>query len=329
MVRTSAVALIVCLLPLLATAQPGNRDARKPAAGETMRFSYNTGAPGAELNGHNKLFIRVTSYFQDGSLRTYHPRLRRVQKLFVAYFRIPKDAASLQAVFYDRTKDARRSATESPVYTRDTRVPVRGAFLQTLYTDKPDSIFLREIVRYTNNFLAYAKYINIVSMIRPDSSGQLQIAGLRRRLEYYYRHSRTTSNAGLLTALCIAAVKNGDPLAGKEYLTKALNDFPTSAESDFAFSIYNYEHYKASGRGPGEDILPLIKRIFMKYPAAEISRDPDVWNALKDDLSIPVEAFEKVRRATCRTGTLHYYDLNRLPELYIARRKKLTDAVYC
>ncbi|AMR33105.1 hypothetical protein A0256_17630 [Mucilaginibacter sp. PAMC 26640] len=248
-------------------------------------------------------------------------------KLLTALFKVP-EAASLKAGFYTLNKDDHNAAIDLLVYTPNKRTPVRGALLQAFFSDHPDSLFLQEIGRYPDNFLAYASYINVVSMIKEGSEGKKEIQDMLHKLLEIARGRKGSpdGNSGLLAALCVAYAKTGDMKSGKDYLLRMLNLFPASAETRFAFTIYNYENYKASGKAIADDIRSRLREIFMRYPDAELSKDDIIWDYLQDDRTIPVRAFERVSGPAYKNGTISYYRLNQLPEIYISRKLKARKA---
>jgi thiol-disulfide isomerase/thioredoxin len=129
-----------------------------------------------------------------------------------------------------------------------------------------------------------------------------------------------------LVALCLANAKIGNLAIAKQSLFSLFDGYPIAEETAFAFSIYNYEYYKASGKQIEKDVRASVKKIFINYPKAAICKDANVFEYLRNDPEISTLAFEKVIKPQFATGQISYYALGNLPELYIERKEQLDSA---
>jgi peroxiredoxin len=240
-------------------------------------------------------------------------------------FLLPTEAASVKVEFYTLNKDDEKASHNLLVYDIAHDRPVKGAYFDAMFDTDPDAIFDKEITGHPDNYLAYAKFMNIVSMVKDQQTANQQITGLIKKLDHI-SPVNPSELPGWLTALCIGYAKTGNLAEGKKYLFRLLDGFPQSQATVFAFSIYNYEYYKSSRKNIEDDVLVKVKSIFINDPGAAISGDANVFQFLESDKSIRVEAFEKVVRPLADADKLPYYALTSLPELYIARDTQLTAA---
>ena len=240
-------------------------------------------------------------------------------------FLLPAKAASFTVEFYTLNKDDDKASHHLLVYDDAHNRPVKGAYFDAMFYSNPDTIFEKEMAGYPNSYLAYAKFINIVSQVKDQQTANQQIAGLIKKLNDISPVNKS-EQPGLLAALCIGYAKTGNLSEGKKYLYKLFDQFPQSQETAFALNIYDYEYYKSSRKGIEDDVLSKVKYIFINYPSAPISGDGNVFQFLEADKSIPVDAFEKAVNPLIDADKLQYYELTNLPELYIDRNTQLAIA---
>ncbi|MES2279041.1 MAG: TlpA disulfide reductase family protein [Bacteroidota bacterium] len=307
---------------LLALAQPGTIMPQKPAQGDMITVAYKTTDAQAELNGKEQIYARITNYLQDGGIKKFHVALITARDAIANQFKLPPHTASFKVEFYTLNKDDDEAGENLLVYNADHQAPVRGAYMQDFFADKPDSVFQKEINNYPDNYLAYAKYINVISMVKPGTAKE-EIVAMLNKLEMVHG---ADNSAGLLSALCIGYAKTGDLNKGKAYLFNLFEKYPATAETAFAFSIYNYEYYKASSKEVEEDVRRNLKVIFIDHPDAAISKDENVFHYLQNDKTIPLIAFERVLKPLYITGEVSYHALNNLPEVYMANHTQLDSA---
>lgn len=302
-------------------AQPGSIKPERPSQSDVITVNYNTADARAVLNGKDSIYARVTSFIQDGSVKKFHVKLPGNGSSISNTFSLPPGSVSFNVEFYTLNKDDNASAANLLVYQPDHQKPVQGAYMQAMFSDRPDSIFSKETVNYPENYLAYAKYINVVSMIKNADIAKPEIANLLVKLQ-----NVKAKSAGWLAAMCIGYAKTGYLAEGKTYLYQLFSKYPSAAETAFAFSIYNYEYYKASTKDVEEDVRTALKDIFVKHPDAEICRDENVFHYLQNEKDISTASFERVLKPMYADGSISYHALYNLPEIYIARNEKLDTA---
>jgi thiol-disulfide isomerase/thioredoxin len=317
--------IISCFCVTIASAQVSTVTPERPSVGDTIRLAYNSADSAAVLDTRAQIYARMTVFLDNGGYEKFHITMEGKGDTVANQFLLPAKAASVKIEFYTLNKDDDKASHNLLVYDDAHNRPVKGAYFDAMFYSNPDDLFEKEITGYPNNYLAYAKFINIVSMMQDQQTANQQIAGLIRKL-----HNISPVNQsdlpGLLTALCIGYAKTGNLSEGKKYLFQLFDRFPQSQETVFAFSIYNYEYYKSSRKGIEDDVLLKVKFIFINYPGAPISGDANVFQFLEGDKSIPVAAFEKVVKPLADADKLQYYELTNLPELYIARDTQLFTA---
>ncbi|ASU35503.1 TlpA family protein disulfide reductase [Mucilaginibacter xinganensis] len=306
-------------------AQVSTISPEKPSVTDEIAIGYNCTDANASLNGREPVYARITTCLRDGATNNFHVLMAGTNGRLAAQFKLPVSAASFKVEFYTLNKDDDKAGFNKLVYKPNHQTEVEGAYMAALFDDNPDSIFRKELVHYPDNYLAWAKFINVVAMIKDHAAGKAQVEGLIKKLTLSIKASNHP-DAGLLAALCIGNAKTGNLAEGKKYLYQLFSKFPENEETAFAFSIYNYEYYKSSRKDVEEDIRTKLKEIFIAHPEAGISRDINVFYYIKDDRKIPVATFEKVLLPQYENDKVSYYALTSMPELYIDRNEKLDSA---
>jgi thiol-disulfide isomerase/thioredoxin/tetratricopeptide (TPR) repeat protein len=310
---------------LAASAQVSTIRPEKPAVTDTISLTYNCLDTAADLNGKEPIYARITTFKQDGSIGKFHVLMAGSGSNLIQQFKLPGNAASFKVEFYTLNKDDDKAGFNRPVYDAGHQKEVEGAYLEAMFDDNPDSIFQKEMANYPDNYLAYAKFINVVSMIKDHDAAQTQINGLLKKLNASAKIINEPG-AGLLAALCIGNAKTGNLIEGERYLYELFDKFPLNEETAFAFSIYNYEYYKLSSKDVEDDVRTKLKELFAVHPTAPVSQDANVFQFIKDDKRIPVAVFEKVLQPLYNNDKVDYDALTNLPELYIERNQKLDSA---
>ena len=317
---------ITLLWSLHSTAQVSVVRPQKPNSKDRINLTYNPREANAKLNGNEAIYARITSYCQDGSIEKFHVGLSAKNEKFEQDFSLPLTTASFKVEFYTLNKDDEGAAQNLLVYDSKYQLPVRGAYLEAFMSEKVDSLFQLEIKNYPTHYLAYAKYINVIAMIKEPLKAKQMIKVLQSKLLQIPMAKNDVQPVGLLAALCLSYAKTGDLSIGKKYLFQLFDHYPLTAETAFAFSIYNYEYYKSSNQQIEDDVKAKLKFIFTNMPAASVSKNINMYNYLKNDLSIPVEAFENVIKPLYAQDEVAYYALTDLPELYLERKINLDTA---
>ncbi len=293
----------------------------KPIAGQEITLSYLTKDEKAVLPPGEAVYARITSYGSDGGIVKQHRVLNPQGDILTAKYRLPEQAASVKVEFYTLNKEDEKAAQQFLVYTADHRLPVQGAYQEGLFTDRPDSVLQRELANYPRNYLAYAQFINVAAMIKDPDVAKKQIGELLA-----YLHQATERGPGWLAALCVGYAKTADLVTGKKYLFELFSRFPATQEAAFAFSIYNYEYYKASAKDVEEDVRQQLKAIFVTHPDAPISRSENVFHYLEKEPGLTVSDFERVLLPLWRDSLVSYHGFSNLPEVYIAHKERLDVA---
>jgi hypothetical protein len=86
-----------------------------------------------------------------------------------------------------------------------------------MFYSNPDTIFEKEIAGHPDNYLAFAKFMNIVSQVKDQQTANQQITGLLKGLVNVSPVNKS-GQPGLLAALCIGYAKTGNITEGKKYL---------------------------------------------------------------------------------------------------------------
>ncbi len=315
--------MLFCLT--IASAQVSSVTPDKPSLGDSIRLVYNRSDPAATLGTTAQLYARITVSLDDGGYEKFHQTLEgKGDKVEAQFCYLPKPLHS-GVEFYTLNKDDDKASHYLLVYDDAHRRPVKGAYLDDMFYSNPDTLFEKEIAGYPDNYLVYAKFMNIVLMAKDQQTANQQITGLLKRLTNVSPVNKS-EQPGLLAALCIGYAKTGNLSEGKKYLYQLLDRFPQAQETTFAFSTYNYEYYKSSRKWIEDDVLSKVKFIFINYPDAHISGDANLFQFLQADKSIPVAAFEKVAKHLADADKIEYYALTNLPELYIDRDTQLSAA---
>jgi thiol-disulfide isomerase/thioredoxin len=317
---------IALALSLHSKAQVSVVSPQKPNTKDSISLTYNPKEVNAKLNGNEPIYARIITYCQDGSIEKFHVVLSAKNGKFEQDFNLPLTAASFKVEFYTLNKDDEDATQNLKVYDNKHQLPIKGAYLEAFMSEKVDSIFQLEITNYPTHYLAYAKYINVISMIKEPAKAKQLIMTIQNKLLQLHIVKNKVQPAGLLAALCLSYAKTGDLATGKTYLFQLFDHYPQAAETAFAFSNYNYEYYKSSSQQIEDDVKARLKAIFINMPKAAVSKDINMYNYLKDDLNIPVEAFENVIKPLYAQDQVSYYALTNLPELYLERKVHLDTA---
>jgi thiol-disulfide isomerase/thioredoxin len=316
--------LILNAFSLLAFAQITQISPLKPSISDSVTISYHGIMPNARLNGEEPIYARITNYLQDGAIEKFHQLLLNNNGAMTAKFRLPKMAAAVKVEFYTLNKEDETATQNFIVYQKNKNIPVKGAYLNALFSNKPDSVLQLELANYPDNYDAYARYFNVLAMIKDPIESKVQIKALLEKLNTSANAEK--DNLGLLAAICIGNSKTEDLKTAKKSLFEMFNKYPLAAETAFAFSIYNYEYYKSSNKQIEADVLQKIKSIFIGSPTAAICKDTNVFEYLRTDTSLAIAAFEKVMIPQYYNDGIAYHALSNLPELYIARNQNLPQA---
>jgi len=309
---------------LIAFAQVSKVSPSRPVITDTITVAYHIGLPNARLGGQEVIYARITNMQQDGSIRKFHRVLLGNGSERSAKFVLFPFTASTKIEFYTLNKEDEAASLNLLVYEDDRGKPVKGAYFDALFGNKPDSIFRLEITNHPANYYAYARYINVVAMVKDPELAKVQIDGLLNRLDSISETNKVAkTDVGFRAAQCVGKAKMGDLAAAKSHLFKLFDAYPIQAETAFAFSIYNYEYYKSSSKQIEEDVRAKVKHIFMNFPTAAIVKSANVFEDLRREKDIPTLAFENALLPQYSSGEMPYYALGNLPELYIDRNEKL------
>lgn len=319
--------LLCCAFALRSVAQVGQVLPLRPSVGDAISLSYDQTTPSAKLKTQLPIYARVTRYLQDGSVQKQHYVLSGTNGKLNTSFVLPSQTASFKVDFYTLNKDDEAAAANRLVYEKNGANPVKGAYLDSFFSNKVDSLFQLELAGHPDNYYAYARMMNVVSMIKDPENGKAQINGALKDLERLaVQNPKIKTDVGLIAAMCVGLAKTGRLKDAKAYLLQLFEQHPNMAETAFAFSIYNYESYKANNLQIEEDVRAKLKNIYIGFPDAAICADANVFEYLRADSSISTSAFEKVLLPMLATDKLPYYALGNLPELYISRNEKLDTA---
>lgn len=319
--------LLCCAFALPSMAQVGEVFPAHPSVGDTIRLSYNQTSANAQLKGISPIYARITRYLQDGSIEKRHLTLHDTDGRLQAFFVLPQQTASFKIDFYSLNKDDEQAGQNRLVYEKDNGKPVKGAYLDSFFSNKVDSLFRLEISGHPDHYYAYARMMNVVAMINDPETAKVEISSFLKDLDLLAaQHAEAKNDAGLMAAYCVGLAKTNRLQEAKTYLYRLLELYPAKAETAFAFSIYNYENYKATNLQLEEDVRAKLKKIYIDYPDAAICSDANAFEYLRTDASIPTSAFEKVIRRQLAKDQLPYYALGNLPELYMSRHEKLDTA---
>jgi thiol-disulfide isomerase/thioredoxin len=317
--------LSLCCVGLVAEVygQAGKVYPDRPQWGDTIHIRYCLRDTTAGLTGYEPVYAKVTVNRQDGGYRWHTLRLSGKDTLEQSFV-VPATAASLSIRFYTLNKDDDGAACKRYVYERGREVPVAGAYLEDLFSGKYRTFFEQELKLHPLNYLAYARYFNVVSMYeKPDDSKGI-ITGLIATLEQAYQ--ARPADAGLQAALCVGYAKSGRLEAAKTFLFRLFAAFPQEEETALAFSLYNYEYYKATSKQIEEDVRQKLAVIFKQWPAAALTGDANVSYYLSKAPELTVADFEKALLPRYQQGSVPYYGLDKLPAIYIERREKPDSA---
>jgi len=296
-------------------------DAPRFTSGDTLRFTH-----------AGTVYVGITLHGQDGSVSKTHLLLRGDTGIFC----IPDQTASISIRYYTLQADDDTATGSFVVYEKDRLTPVRGAYLDAFFGDHPDSLFALELHYHPDDYLAYAYYFNVVSML--DTDAVRRIAPLLSRLDSLgaARHSKLRSartpglqaayTPGLLAALCVGYAKTGRLDTARRYLSDLFREYPQTQETAFAYSLYDYEYYKASGRDEDPLVSGALRALFLRYPWARVSTDPNVLYRMGQDTSVPLSAIEAAYEPLYRDDKVPYYAFAALPQVYRERGQRLDSA---
>jgi thiol-disulfide isomerase/thioredoxin len=324
--KVRRILLPVCYIASIvqASAQAESVYPDHPSWGDTLHIRYRLRDSTAALTGNEPIYVKVTTWQQDGASRWHVLKLHGHDTLAQSFV-VPPATASMSLRFYTLNKDDHKAARKLYVYERGTPVPVAGAYWEDFFSDRPQVFFEKEIKQYPGNYLSYAKYFNVVSMYKGAEEGKRIITTFLPALEKAYQEQAIRS-AALPAALCVGYAKSGKLPKAKTYLLQLFATFPQAAETALAFSLYNYEYYKATSRQIEEDVRQKLAVIFKQWPDAALSGDVNVTHYLSKVRELTIADFERALLPRYREGSIPYYGLVKLPEIYLDRREKPDSA---
>lgn len=295
----------------------------KPSIVDTIKVTYRPSESAAVLKNAETVFARVTVRLRDGDYSKFHICLVKGGDGFIGKFSLPLLAASFSVDFYTLNKEDENASRYRLVFDKAKGVPVEGAYLNAIFSDKADSLFALETRYYPDNYLAYANLFNIVCYIHGEQAGKEQIIRMLNKLQS--RHKVNNEKLpGWYTALCLGNAKIGKLTEAKSDLFELMKHYPGGQEVAFAFSIYSYESYKAGNKELEFDLQNELKSVIIKYPKGPLANIGYAY--LAGDESVSISTFEEIFRHKVSIGHLEYSELASLPELYIMRQIKLDTA---
>jgi thiol-disulfide isomerase/thioredoxin len=316
--------LLLLLFVRNALAQPVSVQPQYPCAGDSLLITYRLNDPKATLSGSVPLYAKITIFTRHGGYQWYTRSLSGDSVLHASLL-VPADAASLTIRFYSLNKDDEQAMQQLYVYEPNRKTPVAGAFFESFFTAEPKAEFKKEIGYHPDNYLAYGKYFNILSMKKSQEECQNIIDSLLPGLVAACKRQRLPE-AGLLAAICIGYAKANKLNEASSYLFELFRRYPAAEETDFAFAIYDYEYYKASGKPVQDTVKRQLAAIYKKWPGSALASNIQVNWYLYDDSTMTVVDFERTLLPLYRQGTIPYYGLSILPSIYIHRREHLDSA---
>jgi thiol-disulfide isomerase/thioredoxin len=305
-------------------AQPVSVQPQYPCAGDSLLITYRLNDPKATLSGSVPLYAQITVFTPNGGYQWYTRRLSG-DSVLDASFLVPADAASITIRFYSLNKDDEQAMQRLYVYEPNRKTPAAGAFFESFFTADTKAQFEKEIGYHPGNYLAYGKYFNVVSMKKPQEECQSIIDSLLPGLVAACKR-QPLPEAGLLAAICIGYAKSNKLNEAGTFLSELFHRYPAGEETAFAFSIYDYEYYKASGKPVQDTVKRQLAEIYKKWPGSALASDINVNWYLHDDSTMTVADFERTLLPLYRQGTIPYYGLSLLPGIYIHRREHLDSA---
>lgn len=304
--------------------QAGTIAPRQPAWGDTLLIRYQLHDTTAALQGGETVYAKLTTWMQDGGYRWYVLRMSG-QDTLTQSFVVPPATASIAVRFYTLNKDDEGAGRKIYVFDKRTGVPVAGAHWDDFFSGNPRPYFEKEVQAYPRQYLTYAKYFNVVSMYQGIEESKTTIGMQLPVLEKALREAGAP-DAGLLAALCVGNAKSGKLPEAKTFLFRLFANFPQAAETALAFSLYNYEYYKASSKQIEEEVRQKLVAIFKQWPGAALVDDPNVTYYISKVPELSVADFERALLPRYRQGSIPYHGLDRLPEIYIDRQEKTDSA---
>lgn len=320
---------ILCITQ--ASGQAGDVFPAQPSWGDTLQVRYRLQDTAATLRGKEPIYVKITTWQQDGAYRWHVLKLSGQDSLTQSFVSPPATAA-LSLRFYTLNKDDEKASRKLYVYDKITHVPVAGAYWEDFFRGDPAVYFDKELQNHPQHYLTYAKYFNVVSMYKGVEESKAIITRLLPVLEQAYRQQATPGAgaakpaAGLMAALCVGYAKRGELPEAKTFLLRLLDNFPQAAETALAFSLYNYEYYKASSKQIEEDIRARLAAILKQWPGAALLDDPNVTYYISKVPELSVADFERALLPRYRQGSIPYHGLDRLPDIYIDRQEKADSA---
>jgi thiol-disulfide isomerase/thioredoxin len=292
--------------------------------GDTLRIHYHLRDTSAALSGKEPVYVRIVTWQQDGGYNWKVLRMEGKDTLKQSFV-LPPAAASCSIRFYTLNKDDDKAARKLYVYAKGTQQPVAGAYWDDFFSADPRTPFEKEIQHHPQHYLTYAKYFNVVSMYKGIEESRQLITTLLSPLEKAYRE-QAAPRADLCAALCVGYAKTGRLPEAKTYLLKLFDAFPQAEATLLAFSLYNYEYYKASSKQIEDDVRQQLARIYVQYPNAALTGDGNVTYYLSKLPALTVVHFERALLPRYAQESIPYYALDKLPEIYIDRKEKLDSA---
>ncbi|WP_207514990.1 TlpA family protein disulfide reductase [Longitalea luteola] len=319
-----AISALLLLPAASAFAQPVTVQPQYPCAGDSLLITYRPDHPQATLSGSVPLYAKISIFTRHGGFQWYTRSLSGDSVLHASLL-VPADAASLSIRFYSLNKDDEKAMQQMHVYESDRKTPVAGAFFESFLTGKLSAAFEKEIGYHPDNYLAYGKYFNVLSLKKSPEECQSVIDRLLPRLVAARKRQRLPE-AGLLAAICIGYAKTNKLNEARTCLFEMFHRYPAAEETDFAFTIYDYEYYKASGKPIQDTVKRQLAAIYKKWPGSALASDLVVNWYLYDDRTMTVGDFEQTLLPLYRQGKMSYLGLSILPGIYIDRREHLDSA---
>jgi thiol-disulfide isomerase/thioredoxin len=316
--------LLLLLFARNALAQPVTVQPQYPCAGDSLLITYRLNDPQAALNGSVPLYAKITVFTRHGGFQWYTRSLSGDSVLHASLL-VPADAASFTIRFYSLNKDDERAMQRLYVYEPNRKTPVAGAFFESFFTGEPKAVFEKEIGYHPGNYLAYGKYFNMVSMMKSQEECQHIIDSLLPGLVAACKR-QPLPEAGLLAAICVGYAKTNKLNEARSYLSELFHRYPAGEETAFAFSLYDYEYYKASGKVVQDTVKRQLAAIYKKWPGSALASDMNVNGYLYDDSTMTVADFERTLLPLYRQEMIPYYGLSILPGIYLRRRVHLDSA---
>jgi thiol-disulfide isomerase/thioredoxin len=259
----------------------------KPVVGDTVHIIYHAGNVNSHFSIHGDLYIVMTIFDQDWSIKIEWSKMRKNAMDFIYDKKIDSNTALMRASFVTLTPgvhDYLDPTIVIMVHGMD-GFPVFNAFNCAMYLNNCEQNFELEINRYPYNYTAYRNKWLWLGL----ANGKKVLDVVKKDMKHLCQIKSNEYN--LLNSLSYGYLLMNDEPKGREILLEMLNRDPGNPLNVVAVSAYyNLAEFNHFPSDKVKQVDDAVERAVSIRPASQAAR----WLMAKQKLKCSIAVLQKV-----------------------------------